>query len=362
MNKGTYRLLALGILPIVALLVIIGAAGAAPKGGVTVDLKVAQSEFRASQDVLVTVTLSNRTKQPAHILKWLTPADGVDASLFTVTQGRPAGRLHRSPGQAARRHRQRLPRARARRERQQRGRPRRRLRLHGDGPLRDLLQRLVLRSLRQEGHAGEGQGRARVRHDQRQGGRARGQGQAAAASAARPRPERLQCMHDRAAVSAQRRPDAGEGVRGERGELPRRRTIRGPATRRGSASSRPTRYTTVTSHFNAISSAMQNAGITFDCSSKRNVYAYVYPNRAVQDLPGSRLLDGAGGRHRLPGRHADPRDEPLRPTLRAPMTSSTARPVRSRSRSAIRMQRSRTPTATSTSPRTTRRTAVLTAD
>ena len=90
MNKGTYRLLALGILPIVALLVIIGAAGAAPKGGLTVDLKVAQSEFRASQDVLVTVTLSNRTKQPARILKWLTPADGVDASLFTVTRdGQP---------------------------------------------------------------------------------------------------------------------------------------------------------------------------------------------------------------------------------------------------------------------------------
>ena len=60
MNRGTYRLLALGLLPIVALLVIIGAAGAAPKGGITVDLKVAQSEFRASQDVLVTVTLSNR--------------------------------------------------------------------------------------------------------------------------------------------------------------------------------------------------------------------------------------------------------------------------------------------------------------
>ena len=49
-----YRLLALGLVPIVALLVIVGAAGAAPKGGLTVDLKVAQSEFRASQDVLVT--------------------------------------------------------------------------------------------------------------------------------------------------------------------------------------------------------------------------------------------------------------------------------------------------------------------
>jgi len=93
MNKGTYRLLALGILPIVALLVIVGAAGAAPKGGVTVDLKVAQSEFRASEDVLVTVTLSNRTKQPARILKWLTPTDGVDASRI-IFAGKRANPVH----------------------------------------------------------------------------------------------------------------------------------------------------------------------------------------------------------------------------------------------------------------------------
>ena len=39
------------------------------------------------------------------------------------------------------------------------------------------------------------------------------------------------------------------------------------------------RYTTVTSHFNAISSAMTNAGITFDCKSTQKVYAYVYPNQ-----------------------------------------------------------------------------------
>src|SRR5690242_5423738 len=94
MNRGTYRLLALGLVPIVFLLVVIGAAGAAPKSGLTVDLKVAQGEFAASQNVLVTVTLSNKSKQPARVLKWLTPAGGVDESLFTVTRdGQPVAYL-----------------------------------------------------------------------------------------------------------------------------------------------------------------------------------------------------------------------------------------------------------------------------
>ena len=39
------------------------------------------------------------------------------------------------------------------------------------------------------------------------------------------------------------------------------------------------RHNTVTSHFSAISSAMTNAGINFDCKCKQNYYAYVYPNQ-----------------------------------------------------------------------------------
>ena len=39
------------------------------------------------------------------------------------------------------------------------------------------------------------------------------------------------------------------------------------------------RYTTVTNHFNAITNAFTNAGITFDCGCKQNYYAYVYPNQ-----------------------------------------------------------------------------------
>ena len=40
-----------------------------------------------------------------------------------------------------------------------------------------------------------------------------------------------------------------------------------------------TRYSTVTNNFTAISDAMDNAGITFDCKCKQPYYAYVYPNQ-----------------------------------------------------------------------------------
>ena len=171
MNRGTYRLLALGIVPIVAVRVI-GTAGAR-QGGLTVDLKVAQSEFLRRR-TCSSPSPSRTGQAAARISKWLTPADGVDESLFT-SRGTAAGHaLERRP--SGRRHRQRLPPARARRQRQQRRRPRRPLRLHEDRPLRDRLQRRGLRSLRQEGHSPRR--RTCSRHDQLCR-RARRQGQAA---------------------------------------------------------------------------------------------------------------------------------------------------------------------------------------
>ena len=41
----------------------------------------------------------------------------------------------------------------------------------------------------------------------------------------------------------------------------------------------PSRYSRVKSNFGKISDAFRDATITFDCSSKRNVYAFVYPNQ-----------------------------------------------------------------------------------
>ena len=83
MNK--YRLQLVGIIGLLAaLLVVVSVVVAAPRVGPVVSLKTAQNTFSASQDVLVTVTISNPTKNSIRILKWFTPSDGVEGSLFNV--------------------------------------------------------------------------------------------------------------------------------------------------------------------------------------------------------------------------------------------------------------------------------------
>lgn len=66
------------------LLLIASTVGAAPKDGPAVSLSTMKSEFRASEDVLVTVTVSNPTGHSVRILKWFTPVDGVEEPIFTV--------------------------------------------------------------------------------------------------------------------------------------------------------------------------------------------------------------------------------------------------------------------------------------
>lgn len=89
MNKRKVRFNVFVLVVLIALLVT-SIASAAPKSGPTVKLSVAQGEFDSGQDVLVTVEISNTTKHTVKILKWYTPADGVEESLFAVTRnGQP---------------------------------------------------------------------------------------------------------------------------------------------------------------------------------------------------------------------------------------------------------------------------------
>ena len=75
---------------LLAALLITTVVSAAPKSGPTVTLSVSQSDFDASQDVFVTVTISNNTKHTVRILKWFTPVNGVEESLFAVKRdGQP---------------------------------------------------------------------------------------------------------------------------------------------------------------------------------------------------------------------------------------------------------------------------------
>ena len=84
MSKSPYRLLAPVLVVLVSLLVI-GAVTAAPKEGLTASVSVSQSAFRSSQDVTVSVTLSNPTKHSISILGWFAVAT-LEEPVFTVTR------------------------------------------------------------------------------------------------------------------------------------------------------------------------------------------------------------------------------------------------------------------------------------
>jgi peptidyl-Lys metalloendopeptidase len=78
------------LVALLAALLLTTVAGAAPKGGASVDLSVEQGAFDSSQEVFVTVTISNPTNQPVKVLKWFTPVAGVEEPLFAVTRdGQP---------------------------------------------------------------------------------------------------------------------------------------------------------------------------------------------------------------------------------------------------------------------------------
>ena len=85
MNKSKVRFHAF-VFVLLAALFLTSAVGAAPKDGPTVSLSVAQSEFRSGEDVLVTVTVSNPHKHTVRVLKWFTAAEGVEEPLFAVTR------------------------------------------------------------------------------------------------------------------------------------------------------------------------------------------------------------------------------------------------------------------------------------
>jgi peptidyl-Lys metalloendopeptidase len=100
MNKSKVRFNSLVLVLLIALLVT-SIASAAPKDGPTVKLSVAQGEFDSGEEVLVTVNISNSTKHTVKILKWYTAVEGVEESLFAVTRdGEPVaytGPIYKRP-------------------------------------------------------------------------------------------------------------------------------------------------------------------------------------------------------------------------------------------------------------------------
>jgi len=86
MLKGKYFTFVLVFVLVLATLVSVTGAGAAPKSDLSVSISADQTSFSTSDAVMVNVTISNNGKNSAKILKWYTPAEEVEEAIFNVTR------------------------------------------------------------------------------------------------------------------------------------------------------------------------------------------------------------------------------------------------------------------------------------
>jgi peptidyl-Lys metalloendopeptidase len=84
MLKSKVSSFALVIVLLLAMLAGTISAGAAPKSALSVTISADQSDFTASDAVLVNVTISNTGKNTVKVLKWFTPIEDVEEPLFKV--------------------------------------------------------------------------------------------------------------------------------------------------------------------------------------------------------------------------------------------------------------------------------------
>jgi peptidyl-Lys metalloendopeptidase len=74
---------------------------AAPKGDVVVTLSAGQVAFKSAESVMIHVVIENTGKNPVKILKWYTPAEDVEEPLFAISRNGKAvnyiGALYKRP-------------------------------------------------------------------------------------------------------------------------------------------------------------------------------------------------------------------------------------------------------------------------
>ncbi len=84
MNRKIFGIFVIFTL-IIALLITAGEARASANGSPLVSLSADQAKYSAAQDVLITATISNPTGHSLRILKWFTPADGLEEPILKVS-------------------------------------------------------------------------------------------------------------------------------------------------------------------------------------------------------------------------------------------------------------------------------------
>ncbi len=265
---------------LLAALLFTSTASAASQAGPSVSLSVEQSEFDSTQDVLVTITISNPTRHAVRVLKWFTPAEGVEEPLFTVTRdGEPvpyAGAIYKRPAATSKDY----------------------IALKSGESLVWTVNLADAYDLSQSGqyeisyavasfHLFSEKGNAFQFRDRMASEsisikvEGRGEPQISAeplAAAAAAGTSFTSCTTAQQTTLNSARNQAKTYASGAKSYL----ASHSSGTQRylewfGVFSS--SRYNTVSNHFTAISDAMSNANVTFNCKCKQNYYAYVYPTK-----------------------------------------------------------------------------------
>lgn len=264
MLKGKVSSFALVIVLLLAMLAGTTSAGAAPKNALSVTISADQSDFTASDAVVVNVTISNTGKNTVKVLKWFTPVEDVEESLFKVTRNGAAvdyvGAIYKRLTPTGNDY----------------------LNLKsGESFTRtiDLAQYYDLSAT----------GNYELEYNSDVTGLVSNKLQLAVEGRSAPSlaivPEAVtgttsfnKCTTAQQSTLITARSNASTYAADALSYLNSNKTGLRYTTWFGVVTS--SRYSTVTSHFSAISSAMDTKPVTFDCScKKKNVYAYVYPNQ-----------------------------------------------------------------------------------
>ena len=281
MNR-THRSFSVFFILLTALFLLVSSVAAAPREGPLVSLSASQSEFSASQDVLVSVTISNASRNSVRMLKWFTPAEGVEEPLFVVQRdGQPVsyiGAVYKRPAITGADYLtlkagESLTRTVNLADFYD---------LSGSGQYqvsysvasynlfseksnsfktRDMLTSATL-SLKVDGRTARG--KPSPTPTPLPGGNS-----FTACTVA----QQTSLISARSGATNYST-NALSYLGGNNFTSPRYSTWFGAYT--------STRYNTVQSHFNSITDAFKNAGITFNCGCKQNYYAYVYPTKPYE--------------------------------------------------------------------------------
>ena len=272
--------LALVLACIFLLLFAVTMASARPDSQAVVTLSADQSFFAADQQVVIHVNISNPTRHTIHVLSWYTPVDGVEEPLFAVARdGTPVaytGAVYKRPAPTGQDYIQ-LKAGESITSDVSLGTV---YDLSASGTYSVVYDISAMNLTAEKGNPNQAveslssntlvlgiEGRQALNLF----------GEAVAPDAVTGSTSFVKCNSSQQSLLVQARSQASVYSTDAKGYLQANKTGARYTTWFGVYNS--SRYSTVTTHFNSITNAMDTASVTFNCGCKKKYYAYVYPNQ-----------------------------------------------------------------------------------